>query len=77
MGARSLLLGISVLFDQAEHLHLSYYERDILETEVEFLDIYRNPCNTVFSAGKQGILGESYPGLLLAFFLGPASLCGG
>lgn len=37
-------------------MSLSYYERDVLETKIQFLPISRNPCNTVFLVGRKGIL---------------------
>lgn len=36
-------------------MSLSYYERDVLETKIQFLPISRNPCNTVFLVGRKGI----------------------
>lgn len=34
-------------------MSLTYYERDVLETKVQFLPIYRNPCNIVFPVGRK------------------------
>lgn len=36
-------------------MSLTYYERDVLEAKGQFLPIYRNPCNTVFSVGRKGL----------------------
>lgn len=57
MEVRSPLSGMTILCDQAGHLHGSYYERDSSEIEVQCLDIRRNPCNTVFPA-KRGFWGK-------------------
>ena len=45
------------IFDSWEVLlmSLSYYERDVLETKIQFLPIGRNPCNTVLLVGRKGI----------------------
>lgn len=33
-------------------MSFSYYERDVLETKIQFLPIGRNPCNT-FPGGEK------------------------